>query len=62
MHSICGVSPVDNNSMSFWDRLGMYLDAVGIGEAGTAWDLAGAPMPDQDHRDFAMLLVGGQPK
>lgn len=53
---------MDNNSMSFWDRLSMYLDAVGIGEAGTAWDLAGAPMPDQDHRDFAMLLVGGQPK
>lgn len=46
--------------MSFYDRLSMYLDAVGVSEAGTAWDLAGAPMSDQDHRDFAMILVGGQ--
>ena len=53
---------MDNNSMSFWNRLSMYLDAVGVGEAGTAWDLAGVSMSDQDHRDFAMLLVGGQPQ
>ncbi len=46
--------------MSFWDKLSMYLDAVGVSEAGTAWDLAGAPMPDSDHRDFAMTLVRGQ--
>lgn len=50
---------MDNNSMSFWDKLSMYLDAVGVSEAGTAWDLAGAPMPDNDHRDFAMILVRG---
>jgi hypothetical protein len=46
--------------MSFWDKLSMYLDAVGVAEAGTAWDLAGAPMSDNDHRDFATILVRGQ--
>jgi hypothetical protein len=60
LHSICEELAVDNNSMSFWDKLSMYLDAVGVSEAGTAWDLAGAPMPDNDHRDFAMILVRGQ--
>ncbi len=48
------------DSMTFWDKLGMYLDAVGVSDAGTAWDLAGVPMSDNDHRDFALTLVGAK--
>jgi len=50
-----------NANMTFWDRLSMYLDAVGVQDCGTAWDLAGAPMDDASHREFAYLLAGGDP-
>jgi hypothetical protein len=58
LHSICEVLPMDS-SMTFWDKLGMYVDAVGLENAGVAWDLSLAPMSDVDHRDFATALIAG---
>ena len=48
-----------DSSMTFWDKLGMYVDAVGLENAGVAWDLSLAPMSDVDHRDFATILIAG---
>jgi len=45
--------------MSFWDKLNMYMEAIGVHEAGTAWDLASAPLGDADHKDFALMLLEG---
>jgi hypothetical protein len=46
--------------MTFWDKLGMYIDAIGVENAGTAWDLSSAPMPDDDHVHLASMLIGGE--
>ena len=48
-----------DRSMTFWDTLSMYIDAIGVESAGTAWDLSHAALSDDQHRDFAALLIGG---
>ena len=45
--------------LNFWDRLSMYLDAVGVESGKFAWDLARLPLEDADHRDLAVTLVKG---
>lgn len=42
--------------MQFWDRLALYVEAVGLDNAAVAWDLAHADMPDDDHLGFALML------
>jgi hypothetical protein len=48
-----------DNAMTFWDRLSMYIDAIGVENSGTAWDLSSAALSDNEHRGLASLLIGG---
>ena len=49
--------------MQFWDRLALYVEAVGLDNAAVAWDLAHTDMADDDHMEFALMLrpeLGGR--
>lgn len=43
-------------TVQFWDRLALYVESVGVENAGVAWDLAHADMSDDDHLAFALML------
>ena len=45
--------------MNFWDKLTMYVDALGVQNCGVAWDLARVPLKDEDHSDLVNRLVSG---
>ncbi len=46
-----------DESLTFWDKVSMYIDAFGLDNSSLAWDLANAPMTDRQHRDFAVTMV-----
>jgi hypothetical protein len=45
--------------MDFFDRLSLYVKAVGVEYVHVAWDLASVGMDNEDHFELASTLAGG---
>jgi hypothetical protein len=45
--------------MEFFDRLSLYVKAVGVEHVHVAWDFASAGLDDEQHFELASMLAGG---